>query len=140
MAKNTAAGKNLARPKGASGGSQKRSARSGQFISAGFATKGPALPPGVLGSTKLKKAGGSLVATVPAAARNLLHLQEGQEMIVKVEGHRVVMEPMAKARPMRARAPKYTLDELLAGANPDAPMNEEERAWHDEPPAGREIW
>jgi antitoxin ChpS len=140
MAKNTGADKNLARPKGARGNYQKRSAISGQFISAGFATTGPALPPGVLGSTKLKKAGGSLVATVPAAARNLLHLQEGQEMIVKVEGHRVVMEPMAAARPMRARAPKYTLDELLAGANPDAPMNEEERAWHDEPPAGREIW
>lgn len=93
----------------------------------------------VLARTRLKKAGGSLIVTMPAAARNLLHLKEGQELAVTVEGSRVVMEPVAEAVSMRVRKPRYTLDELLAETAP-SPLSEEERAWHDEVPAGREVW
>ena len=96
-------------------------------------------PTGYLAKTKLKKAGGSLVATMPAAARNLLHLSEGQEMAVTVVGSKVIMEAMPAAAPARVRRPKYTLDELLADAKPAA-MSDEEEAWHDAPPVGREIW
>lgn len=117
-----------------------RMPKSGQFVKAGLSTKGPAPGYGFLAKTKLKKAGGSLVMTVPASARHLLHLSEGQEMAVSVEGSKVVLEPIPTAKPMRVRRPKYTLDELLAGSNPDAPMTDEERAWHDAPPVGREIW
>jgi len=93
-----------------------------------------------LAKTKLKKSGGSLVATMPAAARNLLGLSEGQEMAVTVEGSKVIMEALPSTPPVRVRRPKYTLDELLADANPDAPMTDEEQAWHDAPPVGREVW
>lgn len=119
---------------------EKRDARSGQFVTVGFATSGPMPGAGFLAKTRLKKAGGSLVMTVPASARNLLHLTEGQEMAVSVEGSKVVMEPMPRAKAMRVRRPKYTLDELVAGMNPDAPPSDEERAWMDAPPAGREAW
>jgi antitoxin ChpS len=94
----------------------------------------------VLAKTRLKKSGGSLVVTVPASARNLLHLTEGQEMAVSVEGTRVVMEPVAAQPPTRVRRPKYTLDELVAGMDADAPLTDEERAWLEAPPAGREAW
>jgi antitoxin ChpS len=86
--------------------------------------------------TVLKKSGGSLIMTVPAAARKALHLVEGQEMTVAVEGERLVL---AAARPARRR-PKYTLKQLLAECNPDAPLTEEEKAWLNMPPVGRELW
>ncbi|HEY0919390.1 hypothetical protein [Devosia sp.] len=96
---------------------------------------------GYLATTRLKKAGGSLVMTVPAAARDLLRLTEGQEMMVSVEGAKVIVEPMPAPTPaVHVRRPKYTLEELLADADPQAPLSEEERAWHDTPPAGRETW
>lgn len=111
-----------------------RDARSGRLL-----TSGPGPEAGYLAKTKLKKAGGSLVATMPAAARNLLHLSEGQEMAVTVEGSKVIMEALPMAAPLRVRRPKYTLDELLANAKPTL-MSDEEEAWQDAPPVGREVW
>ena len=34
---------------------------------------------------------------------------------------------------------RYTLDELIAQCNPDAPMTPEEREWVDAPAVGREL-
>jgi len=95
---------------------------------------------GYLSRTRLKKAGGSLVMTVPASARNLLNLVEGQEMVVSVEGTKVIAEPVSLEPPVRVRRPKYTLDDLVAGMDPDTPLTDEEKAWMDAPPAGREVW
>ncbi len=105
----------------------------------GTARKSQVETGGVLARTRLKKAGGSLVVTMPAAARNLLHLHEGQELAISVEGSRVVMEPVSEPSPVRVRRPKYTLDELLA-ATADAPLTDDERDWQDAPAAGRETW
>jgi antitoxin ChpS len=118
----------------------KRAGHSGQLVTGGVATSGTMPGAGFLAKAKLKKAGGSLVMTVPAAARNLLHLTEGQEMAISVEGSKVIMEPMPTTMAMRVQRPKYTLDELVAGYDADAPLSEEERAWMDAPPVGREIW
>jgi antitoxin ChpS len=118
----------------------KRKAQGGQVIAVGFATAGRMPGAGFLAKAKLKKAGGSLVMTVPAAARNLLNLTEGQEMAVSVEGSKVIAEPILSSKPMRVRRPKYTLDELVAGVDRDAPLSDEERAWQDAPPVGREVW
>lgn len=49
-------------------------------------------------TTTIKKAGGSLLMTVPAPARDALHLAEGQEMTVLVEGDRLIYEPAKPAR------------------------------------------
>lgn len=118
----------------------KRSSRSGEFVTVGLAKSGPIPGMGFLAKTRLKKAGGSLVVTVPASARNLLRLAEGQEMVISVEGSRVVMEPTPTAKAVGVRPPKYTLDELVAGMTPEIALSDNERAWMDEPPAGNEIW
>lgn len=89
--------------------------------------------------SKLKKAGGSLVLTVPAAARNMLGLTEGQEMIVSVVGQQVIAEPVtAPAKTIKVRKPKYTLDELVEGY--DSELSADERRWMDAPPVGNETW
>jgi antitoxin ChpS len=95
---------------------------------------------GFLATTRLKKAGGSLVMTMPAPARKLLNLTEGQEMAVSVEGTKVIVEAASTRRVVGARQPKYTLDQLVAGMTPDDARTDEERSWMDAPPAGREIW
>jgi antitoxin ChpS len=113
----------------------------GHTLAAGPITKSSKLGPVFLTTAKLKKAGGSLVMTVPAAARNMLGLTEGQEMAVSVNGTQVIAEPMpAMEKALKVRRPKYTLDELVAGYDVDAPLTDDERAWMDTPPAGREIW
>ena len=55
------------------------------------------------------------------------------------EGSRVMAEPLETVAGPRFRKPKYTLDELVAGMNPDAPITEDERAWMDAPAEGREV-
>nr|WP_063805933.1 AbrB/MazE/SpoVT family DNA-binding domain-containing protein [Rhizobium altiplani] len=92
-------------------------------------------------TSKLKKAGGSLVLTVPAAARNMLGLTEGQEMIVSVKGRQVIAEPASSAlKTMKVRQPKYTLDELLEGYDANSSRSPEEQAWINAPAVGNEVW
>jgi antitoxin ChpS len=40
--------------------------------------------------------------------------------------------------PAEPEKPKYTLAELLAECDPDAPVSEEEQEWQDSPPVARE--
>lgn len=86
-------------------------------------------------TTTVKKAGGSLMVTVPAAVRDALQLVEGQELTVRIDAGRLVYETKR-----RRRRPKYTLAELLAQCDVDQPYSEEEKAWLNAPPVGREIW
>ncbi|KFC65394.1 Antitoxin PemI [Devosia sp. LC5] len=91
--------------------------------------------------TSLKPAGGSLVMTVPAAVRKALGYMQGTELSVSVDDGRMIIEAVEPAKPApRVRQPKYTLDELLNHTSPDAPMTDEERAWQNAAPVGREIW
>jgi antitoxin ChpS len=98
-----------------------------------MATRAIADKTGLASRTTLKKSGGSLVMTVPARARDALHLTEGQELTVSVDGSRLVLEPSRPARPA------YSLDQLLADCDFGQPYSDEERAWLDAPPAGREL-
>ncbi len=82
--------------------------------------------------TTLKKAGGSLVMTVPASVRDALELSEGQRLSVVVDNGRMVLEP---TKPRKT----YSLDELIAQCDFEQPYSEEERAWLDAPPVGREL-
>jgi antitoxin ChpS len=103
-----------------------------------LASVGPAPGRGFLDNVRLKKSGGSLVMTVPAAARKLLGLSEGQDMAISVQGGKVIAEPMAARPAARARRPKYTLDELLAGYPADSDRTG--HGWMEAAPAGRETW
>lgn len=93
-----------------------------------------------VGSTRLKKAGGSLLVTVPAAARRMLDLKEGQELAVSVDGTKITLEPVNGDRPQRVRKPRYSLDELLAQSTTEGPLSGDERDWQDGPAVGREVW
>jgi len=91
--------------------------------------------------SKLKQSGGSLIFTVPASARRAMGLNAGDEVDVTMDNGRLVLDPVSPPPPVtRARRPKYTLEELVAGYDADAALSDEERAWMDAPPVGREIW
>ncbi|MBY3151444.1 AbrB family transcriptional regulator [Rhizobium laguerreae] len=110
-------------------------------ISSRHPTKGQSAGGEYSTTSKLKRAGGSLVLTVPAAARDMLGLTEGQEMVVSVKGRQVIAEPVSvAAKPIKVRQPKYTLDELLEGYESGVPLSAEEKAWADAPPVGNEVW
>jgi antitoxin ChpS len=68
---------------------------------------------------------------VPPTILDLLHLQVGATVGLAVEGDRLIVQPRTK--------PRYTLDELLAQCDPSAPLSDEDCAWIDTPPVGREL-
>jgi antitoxin ChpS len=82
-------------------------------------------------TTNLRKVGGSVMLAVPRAILDLLHLEAGATVGLAVDGERLVVQPQPK--------PKYTLDELLAQCGAQADITEEDRAWLDLPPMGREL-
>jgi antitoxin ChpS len=82
-------------------------------------------------TTNLRKVGGSVMLAIPPAILKLLHLEAGSKVGLSVDGERLVIQPQPK--------PRYTLDELLAQCEPAAAITEENRAWLDLPPTGREL-
>ena len=81
--------------------------------------------------TNLRKVGGSVMLAVPPALLDILHLQPGAKVGIAVEGGRLVVEPQQR-RP-------YTLDELLAQCDPNAPRSKAEQEWFDSKPVGGEL-
>ncbi len=69
-----------------------------------------------------------------AVARDALRLFEGQELTVTAEAGRITY-----AKTSRRRRSKYRLEELLAQCDFNIPLSEEEAAWLNAPPVGREI-
>ena len=78
----------------------------------------------------LKRAGGSLIMTVPASVRDALRLSEGQQLDVAVDDGKIVLRPAT---------PRYSLDQLLAECDFDQPYSDEERVFLDAEPVGREL-
>jgi antitoxin ChpS len=81
-------------------------------------------------TTTLRKVGGSVMSTVPPAILGLLHVRAGETVGVTVDGGPLVIEP--------TRTPRSSLDQLLAQCNPSAEAGDEDRAWLDDRPVGRE--
>jgi antitoxin ChpS len=82
-------------------------------------------------TTNLRKVGGSIMLAVPPALLELLNLQAGAEVGIAVESGRLIVEPRARRR--------YTLHELLAQCDPNAPRATEEQEWLDNKPVGGEL-
>jgi len=82
-------------------------------------------------TTTLRKVGGSVMMVVPPAILDQLQLQAGAAVALVVDGERLIVEP--------PRRPRYTLDELLAQCDPYAALSDEDRAWLNSAPAGREL-
>jgi antitoxin ChpS len=80
---------------------------------------------------QLTKWGNSLGLRVPKDIAERLRLSEGSRVDLETDAAgRIIMTPARR---------RYTLDELLAQCDPQAPMSEDERAWLDAPRVGGEL-
>lgn len=82
-------------------------------------------------TTNLRKVGGSVMLAVPPAILDILNLHVGATVGLAVDGERLIVDTRPRAR--------YTIEDLLAQCDPDAPITEEDRAWIDAPSVGREL-
>ncbi|MDQ7782113.1 MAG: antitoxin [Desulfomonilaceae bacterium] len=82
-------------------------------------------------TTHLRKVGGSIMLAVPPALLDLLRLGPGAKLDIAVESGRLIVEPQKR--------PRYTLEELLAQCESNAPRTAEEREWLDEKAVGKEL-
>jgi len=83
-----------------------------------------------MATAKLRKVGGSLMLAIPPALLDELGVGADAAVDLVVRGDELVMRPTRK---------RYTLDELLARCDPAAPYSDEDRAWLDGGPVGREA-
>ena len=79
----------------------------------------------------LRTVGGSVMMAIPKPLLETLGVAANAKLDLTVEDGRLVAVPRKR--------PKYTLEELLAQCDPDAPITDEERMWMDLEPVGREI-
>jgi hypothetical protein len=82
------------------------------------------------------------IHAAPANARQLLPITERR---VRVEQGSVIPDgvpssSVTKIKLRRVRSPRYRIAEMVVGMNPDATLTEEQRAWQEAPPTGREVW
>ncbi len=82
-------------------------------------------------TTNLRKVGGSIMLAIPPAVLEVLNLQSGTTVGVAVDNGRLIIEPQPK--------PQYSLDELLAQCDRNAPITECDRTWIDMKPVGSEL-
>lgn len=68
---------------------------------------------------------------IPKAILEALSLKPNQQVGLTITDGNLVITPRTK--------PKYTLAELLAQCDPNAPMSEEDFAWENSPPMGEEV-
>ena len=79
----------------------------------------------------LRAVGGSVMVTIPRTFLDVLGLQPNIKVAMTIEDGRLVIEPQAK--------PRYTLAELVAQCEAEAPLSAEDQAWLDVPPVGDET-
>ncbi|OLP58286.1 antitoxin [Xaviernesmea oryzae] len=84
-----------------------------------------------MATSTLRNVGGSVMMTIPKPVLEELGLGANVKLEVSVEEGRIVASPQ--------RRPKYTLEELLAQCDPDAPFTQEDEDWLNDEPAGREA-
>lgn len=82
-------------------------------------------------TTSLRKVGGSIMLALPPTLLELLGLHVGATVGVAVDGGRLIIEPLPK--------PHYSLDELLAKCDSNAPITDEDGTWFDIKPVGHEL-
>ena len=82
-------------------------------------------------TTNLRKVGGSVMLAVPPALLDLLKLGAGAKVDIGVEDGRLIVAPRTR--------PSYSLDELLAQCDENAPVDDGDRAWLEAKPVGNEL-
>lgn len=81
----------------------------------------------------LRRAGGSLVLTIPRAHARTLGLSEGERMDVTIADGKLIATPHVVARP------RYKLEDLLAQCDVSAPVSFEDADWLAAKPVGNEF-
>ena len=84
-------------------------------------------------TTKIRRQGGAAVMTIPPALLKMLGLEIGEQLTLEVDNGALV------ASPVRPEKKRFTLAELLEGAEEVAALNARERAWDAAPPVGKEA-
>jgi antitoxin ChpS len=79
--------------------------------------------------TILRNFGNSIGLVIPKPVREALHLSAGQTVTLEQTEQGLLVKPMGK---------KYTLEELLAQCDQNAPMPQEVTDWQDAPAMGME--
>jgi len=82
-------------------------------------------------TSTLRTVGGSVMMAIPKPLLDSLGIAANAKLDLTVEDGKLVAVPRKR--------PKYTLDELMAQCDLDAPWTEEEREWLESKPVGREI-
>jgi antitoxin ChpS len=82
-------------------------------------------------TSRLRNVGGSVMMAIPKSVLEGLGLAANAKVALSIDRGRLVVEPRPR--------PKYSLAEIMAQCDPAAPENEDERAWQDMEPVGREI-
>jgi antitoxin ChpS len=79
----------------------------------------------------LRNVGGSVMFAIPKPILESLGLRASSQVGLSMSDGRLIVEPCSR--------PHYTLAELIAQCDPSAPLSDEEQAWLEDAPVGREI-
>ncbi len=79
---------------------------------------------------RLENLGQDVIVRIPPALLEALGTPVGQSITLTGQSGSIQLQPVA---------PRYTLGELLGKCDPSMPLSEEERAWVDARPIGREM-
>lgn len=80
----------------------------------------------------IKKWGNSTGMVIPGVVVKALNLKTGQSMEAEVKENRLILTPVVRKH--------YTLEELLAQCDSDAPKISEAEVWGTDNPTGNEVW
>jgi antitoxin ChpS len=86
----------------------------------------------IIMKTSIRKIGNSAGAILPAPLLKKLRLRLGDDISIREEGMRIVIEPAKTRR-------KYKLQDLVAQCSPNAPLANDLHAWENAPLAGEEM-
>lgn len=90
------------------------------------------LPREILMQIKIQQWGNSAAIRIPSTVLKQMRLEVGSTLSLDTAGESMVLKPV------RAK-PKYTLEELMAQCDLNAPEPEDMAAWNAMRPVGREM-
>lgn len=82
----------------------------------------------------VKKWGNSLGVRIPKNIAEIGGLKIDQEVGIEAVDGKIVITPLARVK-------EYSLQDLLANCPPDSlVLDDEDRAWLNDEPVGKEVW
>lgn len=83
-------------------------------------------------TVSVRQSGGAEIVTIPKSVGQALGLHVGSELMLSVIEGKIVLDPAPEDTP--------SLEDLLAGSLPeDLALTEEDRAWVNMKPVGKEL-